>query len=368
MKVTLLQENLLKTVQQATRFIAGKPQIPILSGIYLSVKEGKLTYATTDLRVGFQTIEAVKMEEEGEVVVPSKVFSEFIATLTPGAVEIKTDGDILVVSQKKTKVRIPTFPPAEFPPFPEISGEEYEIPMDKFTSAIQSVIYTASLDETRPVLASLLLRIEDGTLICACTDGYRLSVAKDSLEELKGKEVKVLLPAKSMQEVMGLIAHSSAKTVRLSVSRELSQTFLTVGNFIVLLRMVEGEFPPFEKIVPQSFAFETTLDRTEWLSALKTAMVFAKDNSQVVTLEFTDNQCRVVSASASVGEQEGVIESTGKTSELKKIAFNGKFMMDILTRLETDRVEFKMNDELKPGVLLPEGKEYPLSVIMPFKR
>jgi len=368
MKVTLLQENLIKTIQTASRFIATKPQIPILSGILLKAKEGKLTYASTDLRVGFQTTEAAKIEEEGEVVVPSKVFSEFISTLSPGAIEIQSEGDILVVSQKKTKVKIPTFPPAEFPPFPEVSGEEYEIDTDKFTKAVDSVIYTASLDETRPVLASLLMRIEDGVLTCACTDGYRLSVAREELGKEGLKDIKVLLPAKSMQEVLGVIGHSNTKTVRLSVSRELSQTFLTIGNFVVLLRMVEGEFPPFEKIIPQSFGFETTLDRSEWLSALKTAMVFAKDSSQVITLEFTDSQCRVVSSSASVGEQEGVVESTGKTSDLKKIAFNGKFLLDILSRLETERVEFKMNDELKPGVLLPEGKEYPLSVIMPFKR
>ncbi len=368
MKVTLLQENLLKTIQQATRFIATKPQIPILSGILLKASDGKLSYSSTDLRVGFQTSEAVKIEEDGEVVVPAKVFSEFIATLSPGVIEIKTDGDLLVVSQKKTKVKIPTFTAAEFPPFPEVSGEEVVIPMEKFVQAVQAVIYTASLDETRPVLASLLLRIDEGVMTCACTDGYRLSVAKQVLDEKDDKALKVLLPAKSMQEAMGVIAHSNTKTVRLSVSRELSQTFISVGNFVILLRMVEGEFPPFEKIIPASFVFETSLDRGEWLSALKTAMVFAKDSSQVVTLEFTDGQCRVVSASASVGEQEGVVESTGKTSELKKIAFNGKFLMDILTRLEGDRVEFKMNDELKPGVLLPEGKEYPLSVIMPFKR
>lgn len=368
MKVTLLQENLLKNVSHSVRFVSTKPQIPILSGLYLEASEGKLSLQSTDLKVGFETSFAVKVEEEGKVVVPAKIFSEFLNTLGAGPVELKTEEDHLVVSRRKTKVRIPTFPPAEFPPFPEASGDRFEFPVKQFVSTIQSVIYAASLDETRPVLASLYFSIEDDTITCACTDGYRLSVMKTAMEGEKKKDLKVLLPAKSIQELLSTIVHASTKNVVLSVSQELSQVFVAVDDFMILLRMVEGQFPPFEKIIPTSFAFETTIDREEWLGALKTAMVFAKDSSQVVTLEFSDDQCRVVSATTGAGEQEGVIASSGKTSDLKKIAFNGKFIIDILQHIDTDTVVFKMNDELKPGLILSEDKDYPLSVVMPFKR
>lgn len=368
MKIVLLQENLAQAVNQASRFISNKPQVPVLSGISLVAKEGKLLYASTDLRVGFQSAQAVKVEEEGQVIVPAKVFSELISTLSPGAIELKLDDDHLIVSQKKTKVKIPTFPANEFPPFPEVGGEKCEIPLVKFAGLIQSVINTASADETRPVLASLFLRIADGEMTCACTDGYRLTVVKEKMEEIEGKELKVLLPAKSMQEVMAVIGKLSTKTVALSVSRELSQAFVQVDDSIILLRLVEGDFPPFEKIIPSSFAFETTIDRAEWIGALKTAMVFARDVSQVVTLEFTENVCKVISASASLGEQESMVDSNTKATQPMKISFNGKFLLDILSRLDDKVVEFKMNDELKPGVVLPEGKQFPLSVIMPFKR
>lgn len=368
MKIIILQENLLKTIQQAVRFISAKPQIPILSGVLLQTENGKLSFQSTDLRVGFQITLPAKIEEEGGVVVPAKIFAEFLATLSPGPVELKTDGDQLLVSQKKTKVKIPTFPSAEYPPFPKREGNEFEFPAKLFIESIQSVLYTASLDETRPVLASLLFVLKDGMLTCACTDGYRLSVVKEKMEGNAEKEVKLLLPARSMQELMSVLVHSSTKKVYVSVSQELSQTFITVDDFMILLRMVEGEFPPYERIIPSSFAFETSLDREEWIGALKTAMVFARESSSIVNLEFTDSQCRVISASTGAGEQEGVISSTGKPSEPKKIAFNGKFLLDVLQHLEGERVEFKMTDELKPGLILPEGKEYPLSVVMPFKR
>ncbi len=368
MQIVILQENLLSTINQATRFVSTKPQIPILSGILLKAQKGKLLFRSTDLRVGFQTTLPVKVEEEGEVVVPAKIFAEFLSTLSPGAMEIKTDVDQLVVAQKKTKVKIPTFPSAEFPPFPEVSGEEVELPLSIFTDAIQSVLYTASLDETRPVLASLNFSLEDDELICACTDGYRLSVMKQKTKEKTDKKMKMLLPAKSMQELMNVFKTSGTKKVTLSVSQELSQTFITVDEVMILIRLVEGEFPPYERIIPSSFAFETMLDREEFLGALKTAMVFARESSQVINLEFSDSLCRVKSASTGAGEQEGEVSSSKSPDEPKRIAFNGRFLIDVLNHLESEKVIFKMNDELKPGVLLPEDKDYPLSVIMPFKR
>lgn len=368
MHITLLQENLLKVTQSAVRFIATKPQVPILTGIVLRVSNGTLTVQSTDLRVGFQTTLPVKMSEEGEVVIPAKIFSEFLHSLSPGPVELKTDKDILVVSQMKAKARLPTFPIAEFPPFPENTEQLVSIPSDVFASCINNVLYAASLDETRPVLASLLFSLQDGEIICACTDGYRLSVMKQAVEELKDAAIRVLLPAKAMHEVMSTLGHSNTKTVQMSVSKELSQAFCVIGESTILLRMVDGEFPPYEKIIPHSFEFETVISREDWIGALKTAMIFARENSSILALEFTDGVCTILSAGASVGEHESTIASSAKTSEKKKIAFNGKFLLDVLSHVEESNVVFKMNDELKPGLILSEGKEYPLSVIMPFKR
>lgn len=368
MHITLLQENLLKVTQTAVRFTASRPQIPILTGIALRASNGKLTIQSTDLRVGFQTTIPVKITDEGEVVVPAKIFSEFLHSLTPGPVELKTDKETILISQNKIKVKLPSFSITEFPPFPEDSQSSFTLPVSQFVSCIDHTLYAASLDETRPVLASLLFQYENGELTCVCTDGYRLSVMKEKNEDTSSIPARVLLPARALQEVMSILAHSNTKTIQLSVSQELSQVFVTIGENTILLRMVEGDFPPYERIIPQSFAFETTLNREEWIAALKTAMVFARESSSILALEFTDGACRILSAGVSAGEHEGSISSSGKTSEPRKISFNGKFLLDVLTHLEDSTIVFKMTDELKPGLLLPEGKEYPLSVIMPFKR
>src|SRR5258708_238276 len=183
MHITLLQENLLKVAQTASRFIANKPQVPILTGIALRAINGTLTVQSTDLRVGFQTSLSVKTTETGEVAVPAKIFVEFLNTLSPGPVELKTDKDTLTISQAKVKAKLPTFPIAEFPPFPENSQKPVEISTAIFTSCIEHSLYAASLDETRPVLASLLFQLQEGELTCVCTDGYRLSVMKESIKK-----------------------------------------------------------------------------------------------------------------------------------------------------------------------------------------
>ena|SRR5258708_1668927 len=191
---------------------------------------------------------------------------------------------------------------------------------------------------------------------------------KESIKKTDDQSIRVLLPARALSEVMSVIAHTNTKTIHVSVSKELSQVFCTIGENTILLRMVEGEFPPYEKIIPESFSFETILNREEWMGALKTAMVFARENSSILSLEFTDGVCSIRSAGASVGENEASITSSAKANEPKKISFNGKFLLDVLSHIEEPNIVFKMNDELKPGLLLVEGREYPLSVIMPFKR
>lgn len=368
MHITLLQENLLKAVQSASRFVATKPQIPTLTGIALRVNNGTLTIQSTDLKVGFATKLTVKSNEAGEVAVPAKVFVELLHSLSPGPMELKSENDNLLVTQNKVKSKLPTFPIAEFPPFPEENNQPLEIPTAIFVSCVEHALYAASLDETRPVLASLLFEAKDSELSCVCTDGYRLSVMKEKLEKPVDQPIRVLLPARALNEVMSVIAHTNTKTIYVSVSKELSQVFCTIGENTILLRMVEGDFPPYEKIIPQSFIFETVLGREEWIAALKTAMVFARENSSILSLEFVDGVCNVHSAGASVGENEVGIASSAKVSEPHKISFNGKFLLDVLSHIEDTSVIFKMNDELKPGLLLVEGKEYPLSVIMPFKR
>src|SRR5260221_5667637 len=182
MNITVLKENLLKHIQNVVRFIATKPQIPILTGIVFRAENGKLTLQATDMRMGLEVSFPVKIEEEGEVVAPAKILAEFLHTLSPGAVTIKTDGDTIHIIQKTMKGKLPSYSIQEFPPFPTASDTWIELPTSVFLETAQGALYAASLDETRPILASLLLELDKAAMTCVCTDGYRLSVVKTTLE------------------------------------------------------------------------------------------------------------------------------------------------------------------------------------------
>lgn len=368
MKCTLLQENLIKRIQEASRFVSNKPQIPILSGMHLATNDGAVTIQTTDLRVGYQSTIGGKIEDEGSCVLPLKPFLEFISTLHAGPVTIELVGDSVKVIQKGIHAKFPTFPVSEFPPFPVFDGSSTKLKRESFAQTLSSVLYAASLDETRPILASVLVKMEDGQLTCVCTDGYRLSVATNKVPSDHAFTGTVLLPAKAVVELLSILTHSTSETISFGVSSELSSVLVSVGESTLLIRLVEGNFPPYEKIIPTSFELTTIIDRSEWVDALKTALVFARETASIVNLEFSDGTCTLKSASAGVGEHESSIASSAKLTDPKTIAFNGKFLLDVLTHLDGNAVKFAMTDAAKPGVFQVEGQDYPLAVVMPFKR
>lgn len=367
MHITVLQENLIPNLQNAVRFISNKPQLSILSGIFLGVENNILTLRATDLKVGIEIKIPVKSKRDGEVVIPAKVLLELLTSLDPGAVELVTDKEQLVVMQKRVKAKIPTQAITEFPLFPENSLDFGEISTPVLASVLGKVLYAASTDETRPVLASILMEFVGQELVCVGTDGYRLNVMREPIVG-SSLNTRILLPARAMQDVTSIIAHSGTKTVQLAVSKELSQSFFIVDNNRILVRLVEGEYPPYERIIPNAHEFETKLSKEEWISALKTAMVFTKDGSSILTIQFSGDACAIFSSGVGIGEHEGVISSSTKTDIIRKISFNGKYLLDALSHLESETVIFSMTDELKPCVIRGESSGYPLAVIMPFKR
>ncbi len=369
MKITLLQENIHKVAQDASRFISTKPQLPILSGLFLSTNKGELSIRSTDLRVGFHTKIGGKIEKDGDCVVNAKIFTELLGSLKAGSMTIMLDEGSLHLEQGRMKAKIPTLPAADFPPFPELSNDNYSIPAEKFFSQVEKTTYAASLDETRPVLASALLILEEKKLLVACTDGYRLVVhtSETGITEID-KPVSVLLSAKMLTEVSKALQRGRPQKVDFSLSSELMQVSLLAGETQILMRMTEGNFPPYQQIMPQSFLIRTFIDREEFLQALKTSMVFARESSSIVSFEIGNKQLKIVASGATAGENEIILDSSYEGREIKKISFNAKFVTDALLHIETERVELCMNDELKPVVIFPENSENYQTVIMPFKR
>ncbi len=367
MIITVLQENLLPKLQDASKFVASKPQLPILSGVYLSCEDKNLIIRSTDLKVGFQTTIGGKIEKEGTCVVPIRYFVELIASLHAGPLTLSMQKDSLVISQGKVQSTLSTFPILDFPPFPILEEKDGQLTSKIFANAVDHVFYAASLDETRPVIASILLHFEDDHCTFAATDGYRLAV-----EEIESKIVeknqKVLVQAKMLAEISRIVGKYPEKEVFIRISEELATVQFSIDDTVMMVRTTEGTFPNFQAIIPPQFSISTLIDRDSLVHALKTALVVAKESSSIITMEITKKTVRVSGMSQSVGENSTELESSYAGDETRTLSCNAKFLMDCLTRIESSSVELSMNEELKPIRLRPEGSEKFTYIVMPFKK
>lgn len=367
MIITILQENLLPSLTDALRFIAGKPQLPILSGVHIQATAQGIFIRSTDLKVGFQAKVGGKIEGEGECVVPARYFCETIASLTQGAIRLESTQTHLLVSQGKISAKLSLFPPDDFPPFPDRGEEVFVLDREEFFHAVDAVSYAASQDESRPVLGSVLLKTQDKLCTVVATDGYRLSMNRfQHSKELP--KMDILIQAKMLSEMGRIIGKQTESDVHFFVSQELSQVGVQCGDVMILIRKTDGEYPNYNAIIPDSFTTQIEIDRESLLHALKTALVFAKEMSSIVSLSFTKNLLTVTGSNTTVGENTITIDVKNDTEGEQKISCNARFLTDALMHGESTFVTIGMNEELRPvGLWIDEKKDY-LYIVMPFKR
>ncbi len=367
MNITVLQENLLPKLQDASRFVASKPQLPILSGVYLSCEENRLLIRSTDLKVGYQSIIGGKIEKEGTCVVPIRFLVDLVASLHAGPLTLALEETTLTISQGKVRSTLSTFPILDFPPFPSLGEKSNSIDAKAFSKAIDHVFYAASLDETRPVISSILIHFDDEECTLAATDGYRLAVEKIPSKEA-GKSQQILVQAKMLAEIARIIGKANAQIVHLFVTQELAQVSFQVDDTTIMARLTEGKFPNYQAIIPPKFVISTELDRDLLIHALKTALVVAKESSSIISIEIKKSVVNVLGASQSVGENTTELDSTYTGDETRTLSCNAKFLMDCLSRIEAEFIELSMNEELKPVRIRVAKDDTFTYIVMPFKK
>ena len=362
MKFSILQENLLSSINIVKRAVSNKPQLPILSSLLIDVTETEIRILGTDLYLGIVAKALGTVETSGQAAVPAKIFYEVISQLNPGKVTVFTKDNALIVKSSLGTSQIQCLTADDFPPFPEPQAKNLSLPTDEFIEAVGQVLFAASRDETRPVLTSVLLALGEKTKVVA-TNGFRLAVREiESAQENR----QLLIPARSLAEIISITKTAEFPTLELSVSEEMKQLFFYLGQTEVTVRLFDGEYPPYQKIVPTSFEFETEIETQELLHHLKAAHIFAKESSHIVELVFDQGKLLVKSTSSSLGKHESSLNVlTGDTKH--SIAFNVTYLMDFLQNLKPEKVWFGMNDSLQPAMFKVAGRDNFFYVIMPFK-
>lgn len=364
MKIKILQENLVKALSDALKSVPSKPQIPILSCVLLSGKQGKLHIRATDLSVGIHVSIGGKILEEGEFAVSAKVFYDAISSLKAGSIDLEVEDAKMSIVSSGVSLSVQGYDPREFPPFPKIPEEGIELSLQDFSDLLEFGSIASGIDETRPVFSSVLFERDARWVAVVSTDGYRLSRKEIPI---KGGELRsVMAPSKMIREVHRIFQRLSPKTVKITFSEDAGQMFFYADDCEVAVRVIDSEYPSYTAIVPQECETEAQISVDDLTSAIKTAMVFSKDVSGVITLHLKKEHIQVTSNSSS-GESALDVEGKIEKGDGGSISFNGKYLLDLLSALKIKSVKFGMNESLKPGIFTSSEITGFYYVVMPFR-
>ena len=379
MKIQILQENLLKAVNIASRSISSKAQLPILANLLLSTDNNRLKVAATNLETGVAIWAGAKVEEEGATTLPSKVFQEYISSLPVEKISLVTKENITTLSTGTYTASFNGMAANEFPALPSDGVRIFSFAAKIFSEIINQVAYAAATDEGRPILTGVYLKKEGQDLAFVATDGYRLSVKKIKASQLgkeeakKGKEKEdfkgLVIPSRTLLEVAHLIS-DQGKTEELSVEMGLTkdgnQTIFYFPEAELSSRLIDGEYPDYAKIIPQEFTTTVTLDREELIRAVKMASIFARDSANIIKFKFDEGKLLISANSPQVGENSSEMEAK-ISGEGGEIAFNYRFLLDFLLSVGGSEIVFEMTGALNPGVFKIKDDPSLLHIIMPVR-
>lgn len=366
MHFIVLKENLDKALSIVSRTLASRPQMPILGSLLFIAKENTLKIYSTNLELGVIYNLSTKIEKEGEVAIPGKLLTEFVSSLQAEKIEFKLEESKLTVSTKGTKATFTTNNPKDFPPFIDIPETQRSLPLEKIKGSITRAALSASIDEARPVLTGIKMTITEESMSLIATDGYRLSKEEITLPGKKSN-LEVLIPASSLSEVTRIASEIKTEEIGFSIVESKNQVVFYLPNIYIITRLIDGEFPNTERIIPQGFKTKVLVDKESLAKSVKTASIFARGAANIIKIKVEKDGLRLTANTPQIGEDEGFVEAKVEGEEFE-VAFNFRFLLDLLANFPGKEVVFESLGPLSPGVFKPniKGVNF-LHLIMPVR-
>src|SRR5262245_24055262 len=348
MKVTCSREELTQKLAVVARGVSTWTSVQILGGILLKAEGGRLTLAATDMELSLRASLEASVDGEGAVVVPGRLLVE-LARLLPDAevsIEQRADEGIVHVTSGSFESRLNTYTAEDFPRLPDTEGlERHGVDRDALLETIARVGRSASRDESRPVLTGILVRFEPGKLVMAATDSYRLSV-KETAVDGEAPDLEAIVPAKALAE-LGRIAQAGEELV-LGVHENNQVVFGTDGIWLTT-RRIDGQFPNYKQLLPETFEHELSLPREELLEVVRRTAVMAQRNSPL-RLRFAEGELTISARTQDVGE---AVESlpVAFSGDPLEIGFNPEFLREGIESVDDDELQLKLISPLRPGLV-----------------
>jgi DNA polymerase-3 subunit beta len=362
LKAACSRDDLIHAVGIVSRGVSTRTTVQILAGILLQAGAGKLALAATDMELSLRTSLDANVEAEGSVVVPGRLLLE-LARLLPEAevsLEHRFEEGVVEVRCGTASYRLHTYNPEDFPRLPEAEGvERHEVDRETLLQTVARVSRSASRDESRPVLTGVLMRFEPGRLVMAATDSYRLSVKETPLEG-SAPELEAIVPARALSELARIA--QAGDSIELGVHE--NQVVFGTGDAWLTTRRIDGQFPNYKQLVPETFEHEVTLPRDELLDVVRRVSVMAQRNSPL-RLRFAEGELTVSAQTQDVGEaRESLPVEFG--AEALEIGFNAEFLRDGIESVGGEQVRLKLISPLRPGLIQGESDDFQY-LIMPIR-
>ena len=373
MKITSNQADLARGLGIVGRAVAARSPLPITANVLIaSDGADRLKLTATNLEITMTCWIPAKIEDEGAITVPARLLTDFVATLPSDEISLTVAprSRQVHVSCARNEASIGGLDAEDFPPAPVVKdGVSVQLDPKGLRQAIAQTVFAAATDDSRPVLTGVHTQFEGSSLKLAASDGFRLSVFDLPLEAPVSEKTEIVIPARALQELSRLLGDED-EPVSLRTNAAKSQVLFRLQNVEMVSQLIQGTFPNFSQLIPSSYTSKANVLVSEFLRETRTASVFARDGSGIVRLVVapgegtTPGKVTISARADEVGDNEGEIDAAVE-GEGVKIAFNGKYLQDVLQALEGARLNLETTGPSSQGVFKPEGASNYVHVIMP---
>lgn len=361
MKFKIQRNILLNAIQTVQNIITTKAALPILSNILIEANPENIRLTATDLDVGISCAMAVNTQEIGAITLPAKRLNDIVRELPGDEVSITTKkNNLTIIETENCQFKILGLPSEEFPKLPEFKNKEaIKLEQLDLKQMLSLTSFAVSIDETRYILNGILFKIQKNHLILVATDGKRLAVIERDLKKDIDKDIHIIVPIKTIQELNRNLQEGGDVSLVLGEN----QAMFDLGEVVIISRLIEGEFPDYQQVIPPLSNTKINLDRQQFLLAIRRASLLSTPDYQAIKLEVFKDKMVVSKSTPDVGESREEV-NVGYTGKEMVIGFNPLYIIDVLKNLQNEKIDFEITDSEKPGVIRTNGYTY---IVLPMR-
>ncbi len=373
MHLICLQENLKQALSITERIIGRNLTLPILNNILLGVENNKLKVSSTNLEIGISTWVPGKIQEKGSLTIPARLITDFVNNLPNKKIELKTKDNQLIIKSEKFKATLNGLSADDYPIIPKLKDKPVlKIKGNILKNDLSQVVEMASISESRPEISGVYLKFDKDLIELVATDSFRLAKKNIEISPNKGVEDQsVIIPQRTIQELIRILGEGDGnkpdQEQEVEVILSSSQILFNLGYTQLISRLIEGQYPSYQQIIPDKTTTQVIIDKKELISSIKMASLFSgKVNDIKVIINPTKSNLEISSKSADVGENKSQIKAEIEGNNIE-VFFNYRYVLDGLNNIFSDKVVIGLNDSSKPVVLKPVGDESYTYIVMPIK-